>query len=110
MIQLVSLIFLSFIVYYLSKTVVLIHLTISFVLTLFIYCKVTKNFFPRMKLKKDENFKTKVQYFHELYPSVERYDLHLISFGQIFLGFATYFWIKVIAASISMSMMNIPFK
>lgn len=102
--------FLLFIIYYSSKTFIVCHLIISFLATLILYSSITKNFFPRMKIEKGENWKTKVQYYHELYPFLERNDLHIVSFGKMFLGFSTYFWIKLVAACFSMYMMNIPFR
>jgi len=75
--------------YLLGKTSTLIITVLSFLLSVFLYTKAMKSYYPRMKSKEK-------QHFHDDFPEFMKYDLHLVSFPRIFFGILTFFWIRII--------------
>ena len=75
------------IIYYTGKNFTLFYLSLNLFLTLLVYYKASKYYFPHMKNIEE-------QYFHENYKSLEREELFMISLFKIYHGFLNYFWLK----------------
>jgi 1-acyl-sn-glycerol-3-phosphate acyltransferase len=96
---------LLFILYFFSKYFIMFYFASNFVLSVIIYIKASRNYFPHMKFTEQETKKFKAdnpnadpkkrkQYFHEDFPSFCRIESNSVSLGWIYFGVLNYFWIK----------------
>lgn len=75
------------VLWYTGKTFSVLYFAFNFLLTLYVYYKSTKFYFPNMKDKK-------AQYFHENYKVFERNELFMLSLVKIYHGLLNYVWFK----------------
>lgn len=81
------------VIYLFSKWTCIAYLTISYLLSMYVYVKSTKYFYP--DLTDLEN-----PYYHEKYKGFKRSDGHHISLGRILWGVLGYLWIRIILIAI----------
>ncbi len=110
-----------FILYYFSRTFVIYYLLINYILSIALYTKSLKYYFPFMSFKPTEikQFETnraanpsqyhyttssKKQYFHEYYPAFNRTELYSVSFIRVYWGMINYVWLKFFGSLLSMVM------
>ena len=79
--------------YFFGKTTAIIFVLLSYFMSLFIFTKSMKCYFPKMKSKEN-------QFFHDDYPEFMKFDLHFVSFGRIFFGILSFFWLRLATFSL----------